>query len=151
MLEGATDDLNTCWAFQITFYFEMHQHGMLGLSPSRPLWTHYSRAPVQGWDATALIYYSEVIHRLWIQGQLNYAVGTAEAAPENFTMYDLPELRWESKQTEGDVGSVQMAVRQAFSDKLLLQMKECLQLPPPIFRNINTNVRNVWASSVWWD
>lgn len=44
ILDGASDDLSTCWAFQKAFYFDLHQQGMerslLGLSPPRPLWIH---------------------------------------------------------------------------------------------------------------
>lgn len=73
--------------FRRGFYFDLHQQWMewslLGLSPSKPLWTHQSRAPVQRWDATALIYCSEVIHRLWIKRQLNYVVGPTKARPEH--------------------------------------------------------------------
>lgn len=96
-LNRASNDLSTCWAFQKGFYFDLHQQGMewslLGLSPSKPLWTHQSRAPVQRWDAMALIYYSEVIHRLWIKRQLNYVVGTAMAGPEQLRTNDLHEPR----------------------------------------------------------
>ena len=97
-LHRASNDLSTCWAFQNDFYFDLHQQGMewsrLGLPPSEPLWTHQSRAPVQRWDATTLIYYSEVIHRLWIKRQLNYVVGAAKAGPQQFGTDDLREPRW---------------------------------------------------------
>ena len=94
------------------FYFDLHQWGMewslLGLSPSKPLRTHQSSAPVQRWDATTLIYYSGVIHRLWIKRQLNYVVGTAKAGPEQFGTDDLNEPRWRDKrerQIQRDVWS----------------------------------------------
>lgn len=93
-LHRASNDLSTCWAFQNDFYFDLRQQGMewsrLGLPPSEPLWTH----PVQRWDATTLIYYSEVIHRLWIKRQLNYVVGAAKAGPQQFRTDDLREPRW---------------------------------------------------------
>lgn len=69
-LNGASNDLSTCWAFQSGFYFDLHQQGMewsrLGLSPPEAPWTSRSLARVRRGDATALIYYSGVILRLWI-------------------------------------------------------------------------------------
>lgn len=69
-LNGASNDLSTCWAFQNGFYFDLHQQGMewsrLGLSPPEAPWTSWSLARVRRGDATALIYYSGVILRLWI-------------------------------------------------------------------------------------
>lgn len=98
---GASNDLSTCWAFQSGFYFDLHQQGMewsrLGLSPSEPLWTSQSCAWVQSWDATPLIYYSEVILRLWIKRQLNYVFAASKAGPEQFRMDGLHELRRRDK------------------------------------------------------
>lgn len=69
-LDGASNDLSTCWAFQNAFYFDLHQQGMewsrLGLSPPEAPRTSRSLARVRRGDATALIYYSGVILRLWI-------------------------------------------------------------------------------------
>lgn len=100
-LDRASNDLNTCWVFQKGFYFDLHQQGMewsrLGLSPSEPPWTHQSPAPVQGWDATALIYYSEVIHRLWIKRQLKMLLEKPKAGLGQFGMDDMHELRQRDK------------------------------------------------------
>lgn len=95
------NDLSTCWAFQKCFYFDLHQQGMewsrLGLSPLEPLWTHQSRAPVQRWDATALIYYLEVIHHPWIKKTIELCCWSSQGWAEHFRTDDLRDLRRRDK------------------------------------------------------